>query len=635
MSKEFIAVSSIIQNNKLTYLCNSKGKAIYSENGLSFETAIDFLFDLIHYRNKSNTVFISYHFAQTYEYLFASLSDAIKDKLFKSEFVKRKLKDIETDNEQINATYYQAKKDSQDFELADFERFVNQLRLQELLEVKIGDYQLQLIQGKVLTIRKNKKSISIYDGYGFFKPKALKDACAVWLDGNYQFLDKSEFDDIEILKEKASFETHCISKLFTKLAIELEKIDIKPSRWFGASGIASYCLNKIKAKDSYHSYKNKWQMSKECFKAMRQSFYGGRSEQFKLGTIKDVKIYDINSAYAYAISFLPVFLRKPTFTRQFTENFFSIWFCEYDFTNLDSYFGYLPNREFNQSVKYKLKGKSYFWFPEVKYILDNFPECIKIHKGFVWEYEKAKFTNYITDLYRLRVELQKQNNPLEKILKLTLSSFYGKFCQTEGQATFYNLFYAGFITSLTRTMLLQATKGYEKETICFQTDAIHTTANLSNNVNLSVNLGEYKLSKYDRILYLDNGIYQCFSGKEIIKTKTRGFANFDFESAVESINERFTFSANNKLFIGHNLETLKHLGGGFRNAEYLSVYENDIEIESITRERNSNRIFESKDIDFTKEFLDSKINTLYGGKESALYEPFASEKLKEVHKAIL
>ena len=623
--KNFIAVSSLIENNKLTYLCDSKGDSIYNENGLSFEKAIDFLFDLIRYRRKSKTVFVNYGFAQTYEYLFASLSKDIKDKVFKSETVKRKINAIEFELDEIESQFYNSEKTIDELANKDFNKFVNRLALKELTEVKYKDYFIELIQGKVLTIRKKGKAISFYDVFGFFKPKSLYEAVQLWLQKDIFILQPVMLNlSYSELKNIANVKALLIAELAEKLNSELTANNINLSRFYGASAVASNFLNKTKAKTEYHSYAKKYQLSPLLWKAQKQSFYAGRSEQFKLGTIKNVKIYDINSAYAFACLNLPTMLAKPKFSETYTENSFGVWFCEYNFLHYNNYFGLLPNRSFSQSVNFRVKGKSFFWHPEIEFIQKHYPNCIKIKYGFVFDGEKAKFTNDIQKLYDLRLELQANNNPLEKIIKLSLSSLYGKFCQSNGASTFYNLFYAGFITSLTRSMLLDATIGKEKNVICFQTDAIHTTDFLD--ISVSNKLGDWKLTEYEKVTYLDNGVYQCYNNGEVVKTKTRGFQSFDFENALQQIKTKNTFEALNKLFIGHNLYTARMFGkringNKFDAAKYLEVYEENQEFEPITRCKNSNRIFENKHIDFESEFIDSRMNNLSSGQESVLYNP--------------
>lgn len=621
-TKTFIAISSESFDGKLVLLNTSAGESLFNENGIHVREALDFLFSLIKHRKKTGVVFVCYAFSRDNEFIFSTLPSDLKDKLFQSERIKNKIENLALDTESVEDVYYSAELDSQEYEQADFERYVNHLSLTELKEVEYEDYKISLVNGKILTINCDGKSLSIYDIFGFFKPKGLGETANAYLDTALcsAFLDRNnlplltDLSVFERLRLHSDIEVGTIAGIATKLNIELQKIDINLSRFHGASAITSYWLTKYKARTQYHNYRFKRQHAPEYWKAKQQAFYPGRSEQLKLGTIKNVNVYDINSAYAFASTFLPVLLHKPFYSEEWQSTPFSCWLVDYDFSSVNSYFGLLPNRDFGM-VRYKIKGKSYFWQPEVSWLMKHYPECIEVKGGFVYDYTPAPFAEGIEVLYNLRLELQRQGNPLEKVIKLALANFYGKFCQHNGKGHYYNLDYAGFITSLTRMQLLEATKGYERDTICFQTDAIHTTAFLP--VSLSDSLGEWKISKFSRVTYLDNGVYQ---GRDnvgrITKTKTRGFRNFDFKRALAEIKDKRTYTALAEFFIGHNLFTRDQ----FKGVEYLADYKQPKTMTPVTFDRSAMRLFEVLDVDLTETFIDSRAVSFYNGKESGLYK---------------
>jgi len=245
----------------------------------------------------------------------------------------------------------------------------------------VRGYKLTLANGKKLVIRKNKKSITFYDVYGFFR-KSLKIAVKTWLGKNVDILDKDVFLQIkhltklEALQEYANLETQYITELASKLNNSLTENNINLSSYHGASAVSSWFLHKTKAKDEFYNYKHKYQLSPELYKAHRQAYYGGRVEQFKIGTLKNVNVYDINSAYASASLLLPQFLRKPTFTRNYKPNeIFSLWFCEYNFKNNDIYLGLLSYRnKIGNSITYRLQGKGFYYQPEIEFILKHYPK---------------------------------------------------------------------------------------------------------------------------------------------------------------------------------------------------------------------------------------------------------------------
>jgi hypothetical protein len=243
----------------------------------------------------------------------------------------------------------------------------------------------------------------------------------------------------------------------------------------------------------------------------------------------------------------------------------------------------------------------------------HYPECVEIKHGFALPYEQAPFAFEIAYLYDLRKQLQDRKHPLEKVLKLALASLYGKFAQHQGKGHFYNPFYAGFITSFTRAQLLHAVKGYEHETIAFQTDAIHTQVNLP--LPVSGDLGQYKLNEYDNVQYIDNGVYQAMRNKSIVKRKTRGFRTFDFAKAITEIASKQTYTGLAEFFIGHNVFTQAMFSG----AQYLEHYKTDKIQAPVLNERTAMRIFNLTGVDLNNGFLDSMPVDYDNGRESALY----------------
>lgn len=610
------------------YLTTSTGDSLTDINGIDHIQAIDFLFNLRHKRKrKSGIVFVCYAFQRDNEFIFSTLSREVKDKLFLAYRVKKEIDKLEFELEAIDDDYFKFDLDTQDFEFADFEKHVNMLAIQELKEVIIDDYKIELVNGKFLNITKAKKSITIYDIYGFFKPHTLRESVRDFLNEQQPLLDRSTFDaidffdgetDLDRLKSHAAFEVNYIQRLITKVNDSLVQNNIKLSRFYGASAISSKILSGAGARKQYHNYRHKRQLSNHLFEALRTSVHGGRSEQFKIGTLKNVNVYDINSAYAYAATRLPCMLHKPLYTedhKAHKDNDFSFWFCDYDFTSLNPYFGYLPNRELTRYIKYKLKGSGVFWQPEIKYVQDNFPECIKVGYGYSLTSDKAEFTQAIDELYNLRLQLQRDKLPLEKILKLALSSIYGKFAQHNGKSYYFNHFYAGYITSVTRAQLLEATKGYETSTIAFYTDAIHSVCNHLP-VSLSNELGAYKLDTFDSITYLDNGVYQCTRDGQVVKTKTRGFRKLNFNQCLEELKLKRSYTALSEFFVGHNLFS-QHL---FTGAGYLSDAGLNKTMRPAEKDMTSMRVYEvNKSIDLTTQYLDSKPIASYSGMKSAPY----------------
>lgn len=618
--KRFIAIGTGIADNRLVYLSTSDGTALYNDSGIDFKTAIAWLFDLIHLRRPDfTTVFVCYAFSRDNEFIFATMPQHLKDRLFQSEPIKKQRVQLELENEGLDELLYMRKTVDKD-EIA-FDRTVNAHALADLVEVEIDGYNIKLANGKSLIIRKGGKVITIYDIFGFFKPAPLEKVAHHWLGKNLMVgnrrheLQSYINDPVALLKAQSLLETSVVAAVADKLNTALQSQNITLTRYHGATAITSHWLGKLQAKQEFNNYRYRRQVSPELWKAVRQANYGGRQEQFKAGTVKDVYVYDINSAYAFACSFLPRMKTKPYYAKNWNDSPFSVWYCQYDFSNIPNlYFGFLPNRDFTNATKYKTKGAGYFWQPEITFVKENFPECIEIGGGFVLDYEQSEFGKGIETLYNLRLELQKRGDPLEKVFKLALASLYGKFCQHNGKGHYYNLYYAGFITSLTRMQLLSATLQHQRETVTFQTDAIHSTAG-DLPIMCDNTLGNFKRQHYGAITYLDNGVYRCFDldGKPV-KTKTRGFRAFEFERALSEMQNKNQYTALAEFFIGHNL----HRQNMFSGADYLSHHAIDKVNSPFDKDRSAMRLFEVFDVDLSKEYIDSKPISTWSGLDSAV-----------------
>lgn len=191
-------------------------------------------------KKEKNTVFVCYAFSRDNEFIFSLLDNDLKDKLFQSHINKQQTDALEVEQERLDEILFGNNKDTQDYQLADFEKYVNHLSLLELQTVFYNDYKLALANGKKLTITKNKRSITVYDLFSFFR-KSLFDAVQVWLKQEVEALKREtlilpEVSEIEQLKILANIETKYIVKIADKLEAELNAIDIKLSRYHGAGG---------------------------------------------------------------------------------------------------------------------------------------------------------------------------------------------------------------------------------------------------------------------------------------------------------------------------------------------------------------------------------------------------------------
>lgn len=613
--KEFVGVNLEVYDGRLVLVDTSKGISIYDENGLTLQEVIDF-FLLLAERKKPNEVFICYASQSDNEFLFQTLPHSLKDKAFQNLNIRAQEQDLQEEIAELDLLSTMVTTVEEQAE-AYFNKCVNKLSLEDLIDVTIEGVNVRLINGKLLTVKKSKaKKFLMYDCFGFFR-KPIYDAVKSWLGDDDPKLKRSNRTGLETLnkqrlKEYSRNECRYIVKLMQKLYDKLNDNGIKITKFYGATAISSWVLSRSKAKDQFHNYRFRRQLGEQLHRAVQQGYYGGRTEQLKVGTAGNgVYVYDINSAYAHAAINLPPLLSKPEYAKSFVPIPFSLWYCDYDLTGKDCYYGLLPNRKVGNAVNFPYRGHGYFWYPEVEFLLSHYPDCVNVRHGFIGKPEQAEFTKDILALYDLRLKLQAQGDPLEKILKLALASIYGKFVQRDGGAYYYNLLYGGYITSHTRAAMLKAAESNPASVICFLTDAIHTTEPLE--VELGNGLGQWKVTEYSKAEYVDLGIYRLFDANgNPVKTRTMGYRDLDFDKALTELESFRVYTALSEFFIGHNLHTMMPI----RFADYLQTAQEE---KIATPFESRNRFFNSKDVDLTQALADSVVVDAYSGRESGVY----------------
>lgn len=618
IEKQFIAISSEIVNHKLVYLNSSVGFSLSDENGIKSSDAIQFLHNLS-LKFKTNSRFICYSTKMENEYFFRHLPEKTKDELFQSHNIKKELDELKLIYEDLENEFFDLTNDVDETaavimynQLQEINRFITNAG-----KITYDGYKINLANGKFLSINKNKNTFMLYDIFSYFR-KPLSEVIFSYFGESSELLTENKSQDFEIRKTQNTVDCFYIVKLMNHVYKELAKRSIMLNRFHGASTITSAVFSKCKAKENFRNFKDGKFMSEQLNHAVSSGLYGARTEQLKLGYFEKINVYDLNSAYAEAALYLPQIKRHPLFSKRYRDDIFSIWFIQYDLPK-NIKFGLLPNRDIGQTIRYKRRGAGWYYQPEIKFLIENYPDCFEIKHGFYVPYKTPSFVPAILDLYNIRKELKAEtyeynngNNPLEKVVKLGLTTIYGKFLQRVGKAYYYNPLYGGFITSFVRAKLLDATKGKENKTICFLTDAIHTTAKLD--LSIGDDLGQYRHSFYNSGIYLGAGVYELYS-QDKTKKATRGFTRLDFIDAIKQLSENGTYMAQQDFFVGHNLNKLSPVNVG----EYLRMSSKNIKISPL---KSNVRFFDNKLMtDFATEQIDSELMDTFSGRESGIYRP--------------
>jgi hypothetical protein len=421
---------------------------------------------------------------------------------------------------------------------------LNQYRRRKSLIFEYLGYVVEYRNNKQLTIRKGRHSVSCYDIMQYYDNKKLEDAYTdnikKPLDEEYRQIKENRkiFSLGYYLRHKKQIRDYCINDCILTKELSEHWLNIfngmfhfYPRNWISSGYIAEKVLINNNIEIPYFS-----DIHYEIQDLAWKSFYGGRFELIQRGFIGKCFLYDINSAYPFALSTFPNILEgtwkfnlKKIYPgaslgffhiHAFIDN--SVIIAPFPFRTKNGMIIY-PCGEFETFVTLE-ELKAVYGDPRIKYkILNSYQfipdlNCTYPFKGFIE-------TNYYN-----RLRLKREGNSLERAIKIVLNSIYGKTAQkvNNTMGNLFNPIIASFITGYTRAQLYQFMKNnnLEKEVVAFATDSIAVRKEIPG-LNSDI-LGEMKLDKKgDDAYFLSNGFYR-FGGK----WKNRG-VGYDRERKVK------------------------------------------------------------------------------------------------------
>jgi hypothetical protein len=282
------------------------------------------------------------------------------------------------------------------------------------------------------------------------------------------------------------------------------------------------------------------------------AYYGGRFEICRNGPIPGpVYEYDINSAYPAAmVDGLPCLLhgywKHSTGLRYGTGDSSSLqdlppatvartlW--RYDGED-DPVWGPLPVRraEGGHSICFPLSSwagqADWYWLPEILAAMEHgsfYVECTEFWSWIQAPCDCRPF-DWIDDLYAERVRIGKGGKGY--VIKLGLSSLYGKCAQRVGAGLYFNPVWAGLITSRTRAILYRAAT---RDVFMMATDAVYSTVPLDLPTDAK-RLGAWDCTVIpDGMFVIQPGVYWKFDGTTIT-AKTRGINKRILEAHKDKI----------------------------------------------------------------------------------------------------
>lgn len=393
--------------------------------------------------------------------------------------------------------------------------------------VRYGHYTVKWLKGKSFTIRREGKSVTIYDVVSFFQCPFLQ-ACDEYL-GEYEGREiiarekanRGNFTwrQISTIGKYNNLELDLGERLCNELRLRLNKVGLRPRRWIGPGAIAAALFER----EGVRAHMSR-EIPSDVAEAARYAFAGGRFEDIKYGISRDSAFeYDLNSAYPKALSLVPslaggVWKHKGPGAKIEKFGTFALYRVRWEHTNpeMSTIPGPLFVRAPNGTICYPMSGENWVWQPEAEN-LPEYSEITGLKYRILESWQLIPATNhkpfgFAPALYERRKALKAASDGAHVGIKLGLNSMFGKTCQQIGwnkirneAPTYHQLEWAGYVTSYCRAAVLKAAMQDLGSVIAFETDALFTTHPLD--IPVSDRLGEWERTEFAYLTYVQSGLY--------------------------------------------------------------------------------------------------------------------------------
>lgn len=321
----------------------------------------------------------------------------------------------------------------------------------------------------------------------------------------------------------------------------VDHLDLMLTRYDGAGALSAALLTKHKIK------LHRGVTPDAVFMAARHAFSGGHIETMKVGvSLRALYHYDVNSAYPAIIAGLPDLARG---TWEFgagdlpPAGAFGMVLCSFAFASGRPFYP-LFFRHPTGRISYPADGAGWYWMPEyeaAREFADRFGGSIIIEAWHVFRPEQGVLRPFafILDLYAKRQEMVRLDRAGEltpgtawmrggeKVLKLAANGSYGKLAQQVGSRNgepppFFQLCWAGFITSSVRAQLMRAGMQEPMSIVSFATDAVFSSKPLRLNCPAVKELGQWEFQRHDGMVIAMPGVYWLLDAGQV-RGYSRGF----------------------------------------------------------------------------------------------------------------
>jgi len=437
----------------------------------------------------------------------------------------------------------------------------------KVFPVDFGPFQIEYLPGKEFKARKRLSQtetettwspwIAISDVGTFFQTGFAR-AIELWDVGMEQeraeiragkakraSFDVKNFDDIARYN---AVEIRLLEELMSRFRGACQEAGYVPARWQGPGLLAEAMLKKHRVPQSRDVAV--LQTKPELVAFALNAYYGGRTEVAAVGPVNQpVWQYDINSAYPYAMQFVPCLvhgewehyetgqlsgtdaarflsdLRRPT--GAVGERYALMYgsFKLHGSSHHPVWYG-LPIRTHEGTIVYPQEGSGWYWSFEVE---------SAVHQSFTpteaWLYRRVCSCaplSFVKTVYETRKRIGKDGPGI--VLKLGMNSLYGKTVQSIGFPKYANPIWGSFITAYPRMMIqdfLHSMPDCEdrscgQRVLMVATDSVTSTAERTEDEYCahSGTLGGWSTELHPHGMFIvQPGVYFGSSGKP---SKTRG-----------------------------------------------------------------------------------------------------------------
>jgi hypothetical protein len=430
-------------------------------------------------------------------------------------------------------------------------------------------WSLRWIPGKQFSVTKRwgrrrntraKTSVTIYDYFSFFGQSFIKtmeqilgndltDDDRVVIAHGKQARGHQTWNDFPDIKYYWEREIVLMQRTFEKFRDVMYRAGFKLTEWYGPGALANYInasrgirphLHGVQVSRDERAERFSEHFPSDVHDASKVAFSGGRFELFQAGRVTGpVYSVDINSAYPYALTRLPSFTTgRWVHTLNPTRiELFGFYRISWAAPNAGP-FQYQPQplfwRDIRGLISYPSMAHGWYASPEAAMVRGM--KGITIHEGWHWETDsEEKPWAFLTEMYETRMRLGK-TNLLSMPFKLGPNSLYGKYAQTVGwdkekmlPPKSHALPVAAWVTSYCRAMLWSVIRQKPSSVISVETDSVFMTVNPETlNLQMGDQLGQWSLSTYDEVIYMQNGMYHLKKDGEWSTVKSRGMNASEF-----------------------------------------------------------------------------------------------------------